>query len=102
MKRIVICAVIGIVVQLLAVVLTGFAGAACHCPAPIGIFFPFAVLAGDESTLGSLSLLLQFPGEAVILAMVSLRLDGVWTALTFLMLLGIHFVAALMASQVHP
>jgi hypothetical protein len=29
-----------------------------------------------------------------------LRLNGVWTALTLLMLLGIHFVAAFMGAQV--
>ena len=41
----------------------------------------------------------QIPGYTMIPAMVSLRFDGVWAALTILLMLGAHFVAALFASQ---
>ena len=103
MKRILIAAGISIVVTLLAFVVAGLAGGACHCTGPVKVIFPFATLLegwGGPEILGAPLFILQFPAYAIILAIVSLRLDGVWTALTLLLLLGIHFVAALMASQV--
>lgn len=103
MKRILVSVGIGIGVTVLIFVVTALATGACHCSTPVKIFFPFATLLEGfvgSDILGSLLFVLQFPAYAVILAMVSLRLGGVWTALGILMLLGIHLVAALMASQV--
>ena len=100
MKRVLIAAGIGIVLTILIGVAAGLAGAACHCSTPLKVFFPFETLFGSgDGTLDGLLLVLQFPAYSVIIAIVSLRLNGVWTALTLLALLGIHFVGALMAAQ---
>lgn len=100
MKWILIAAGIGVGVTMVAFVLAAMAGGACHCSSPVKVLFPFGALFGmGEGTLDFLLFLLQFPAYAVTIAVVSQRLNGVWTALTLLMILGMHFVAALLATS---
>lgn len=101
MKRILISVAIGIVVTILLGLVAGFAGAACHCSTPLKILFPFTALLerASESEAVEFLFVLQFPAYAAILALTSLRLGGTWTAFAILLLLGVHFVAALMAAQ---
>ena len=99
MKKCLIALLIGIVAEVFFLLLTGFAGAACHCNTPLKVLFPFKSLQGvhvDGGTVGDLLFVLQYPVYALIVAMPK---GAEWRVGVFVLLFAIHVFVAEVASR---
>lgn len=92
---------VGIGLMVLFALLAGFAGGACHCVSPTGIFFPYSAIAWGAFSwefIGTLLLILQYPIYALTIA----RARGSnWKALALLILLAFHVAAVILALQLY-
>jgi len=67
-----VAVLVGTLLTAAAFFLAGFASAACHCPRPIAVAFPYATIVWgttQKQSLGGALLAFQFPVYALILAL---------------------------------
>ena len=92
---------VGIGLMVFFFLLAGFAGGACHCVSPTGIFFPYSAIAWGAfswESIGTLLLILQYPVYALTIA----RARGSnWKAMAFLILMALHVAAVVLALRVY-
>jgi hypothetical protein len=101
MKLFLILTSIAILLTVLLIFLGGFLGGACHCMAPITVFFPYGTIVVMHTTwrsFGFLLAILQFPLYAVIVA--SLKGNRQRT-LALLVLVLAHTAASLLGLTVY-
>ena len=63
---------VGTLITALAFLLAGFATAACNCPRPIAVAFPYASIlwgGGRLESLGGALMAFQFPAYSLVVAM---------------------------------
>jgi hypothetical protein len=92
---------LGMGLMVLFALLAGFAGGACHCVSPTGIFFPYTAIARgafDWESIGDLLFVLQYPLYAVVVARAR---GGNFKGLAFLILMAVHFAAVILALRVY-
>ena len=97
MKRVLIAILVGVLLTLLLFALGGVLGGACHCITPTTLFFPYgAIILGRFSaeSLGLLTIAIQFPLYAVVLA----KVNGWERKMVVLLLLLVFHVATALVS----
>lgn len=101
MTRLLIPILIGIVLTVVFLFLTGLGGAICHhCSTPLQVFFPYVSMLGvhaDWGLLGFLLFGLQFPIYAISFGMAN---GPNWKARVLLILFAIHALAVWLAFRI--
>lgn len=100
-KRILIPILVGILLFVVAIVLGGFAGGACHCDSPELVFFPYPRIlesAFSLVTLGEILIFAQYPLYAITIANVR---DSDWKWFAVAILLVLHVVASIVAIKLY-
>lgn len=94
LKKIALLIVASIVATLLAAVMAGMAGGACHCSTPVAIFFPFAVIGRGSDTAETIATVGQYPLYVFVLGFVRGELARIAAAA---ILIGLHAAAGYVA-----
>jgi hypothetical protein len=98
--RVFISLLLGFLLTLLAAVLAGLGGGACHCNTPLAVLFPYTAIALDAfswESIGGWLMLVQFPLYLIIIRATRSERRSGWT---ILILLTAHIVAASMGLRV--
>ena len=101
MKRAIVAFLIGVAVTLLAFLVVGLAGGACHCNTPFAVMFPYGTfleMRMSQEDLGTLALLLQFPIYALAVALPATDLRRAWSACG---VAALHLAAAFVSATSH-